>query len=186
MQSRIECNGLSVARELYELVKNEIAPGAGVDADRFWAEYAKILDDMVPANRFLIEKRNRMHEQINDYYSEHPGAPELRGYKRFLMEIGYLVPEGGSFEITTAKVDPEIAEIAGPEHRAVMRGNRHPLATIARPGPWGIATNDPKLSKRQNPDIAAKKLANLIRAWGHEIEEMLGGKPPYNLIVGKN
>ena len=41
--------------------------------------------------------------------------------------------------------------------------------------PWGIATNDPKLSKRQNPDIAAKKLANLIRAWGHEIEEMLGG-----------
>ncbi|WP_316900508.1 glutamate synthase-related protein [Pseudodesulfovibrio indicus] len=41
--------------------------------------------------------------------------------------------------------------------------------------PWGIATNDPKLSKRQNPDIAAKKLSNLIRAWGHEIEEMLGG-----------
>ncbi len=41
--------------------------------------------------------------------------------------------------------------------------------------PWGIATNDPKLSKRQNPDLAAVKLANLIRAWGHEIEEMLGG-----------
>ena len=41
--------------------------------------------------------------------------------------------------------------------------------------PWGIATNDPKLSKRQNPDIAAKKMANLIRAWGHEIQEMLGG-----------
>ncbi|HBE94371.1 MAG TPA: FMN-binding glutamate synthase family protein, partial [Desulfovibrio sp.] len=41
--------------------------------------------------------------------------------------------------------------------------------------PWGIATNDSKLSKRQNPDIAARKMANLIRAWGHEIEEMLGG-----------
>jgi len=41
--------------------------------------------------------------------------------------------------------------------------------------PWGIATNDPKLSKRQNPDIAAKKMSNLIHAWGHEIEEMLGG-----------
>lgn len=41
--------------------------------------------------------------------------------------------------------------------------------------PWGIATNDPKLSKRQNPDLAAKKLTNLIRAWSHEIEEMLGG-----------
>ncbi|WP_243546446.1 glutamate synthase-related protein [Pseudodesulfovibrio tunisiensis] len=41
--------------------------------------------------------------------------------------------------------------------------------------PWGIATNDPRLAKRQNPDIAAKKMANLVRAWGHEIEEMLGG-----------
>jgi glutamate synthase domain-containing protein 2 len=41
--------------------------------------------------------------------------------------------------------------------------------------PWGIATNDPYLAKRQNPDIAAKKMANLMRAWAHEIEEMLGG-----------
>ena len=40
--------------------------------------------------------------------------------------------------------------------------------------PWGIATNDPSLAKRQNPDIAAKKLTNLIQAWGHEIKEMLG------------
>jgi glutamate synthase domain-containing protein 2 len=41
--------------------------------------------------------------------------------------------------------------------------------------PWGIATNVPALAKRQNPDIAARKLTNLIRAWGHEIEELLGG-----------
>ena len=34
MESRIECGGLSVARELYDLVKNEIAPGAGVDPGR--------------------------------------------------------------------------------------------------------------------------------------------------------
>jgi len=41
--------------------------------------------------------------------------------------------------------------------------------------PWGIATNDARLAKRQNPDVAAKKMVNLVRAWGHEIEEMLGG-----------
>ena len=41
--------------------------------------------------------------------------------------------------------------------------------------PWGIATNDPYLAKRINPDIAAEKLANLVKAWGHEIQEMLGG-----------
>jgi glutamate synthase domain-containing protein 2 len=41
--------------------------------------------------------------------------------------------------------------------------------------PWGIATNESRLKKRQNPDVAAKRLANLVRAWGHEMEEMLGG-----------
>ncbi len=41
--------------------------------------------------------------------------------------------------------------------------------------PWGIATNDPYLAKRVHPDIAAEKLTNLVKAWGHEIQEMLGG-----------
>ncbi len=40
---------------------------------------------------------------------------------------------------------------------------------------WGIATQDPKLSKRLNPDIAAERLYNLVAAWAHEISEMLGG-----------
>nr|WP_027177375.1 glutamate synthase-related protein [Maridesulfovibrio hydrothermalis] len=41
--------------------------------------------------------------------------------------------------------------------------------------PWGIATNDKKLAKRQNPEVAAQRLVNLVQGWSHEIEEMLGG-----------
>ncbi len=40
---------------------------------------------------------------------------------------------------------------------------------------WGIATQDPNLVKRLNPDIGAKRAANLLRAWAHEIKELLGG-----------
>jgi glutamate synthase domain-containing protein 2 len=40
---------------------------------------------------------------------------------------------------------------------------------------WGIATQDPYLEKRLNPDIATERLTNLIHAWSHEIKEMLGG-----------
>jgi len=40
---------------------------------------------------------------------------------------------------------------------------------------WGITTTDPYLAKRQNPDIAARRLANLLAGWEHEIKEMLGG-----------
>jgi glutamate synthase domain-containing protein 2 len=40
---------------------------------------------------------------------------------------------------------------------------------------WGIATQDPYLEKRLNPEIARERLLNLLRAWEHEIKEMLGG-----------
>lgn len=40
---------------------------------------------------------------------------------------------------------------------------------------WGICTQDPYLTKRLNPDIATRRLVNLIRGWSHEIKEMLGG-----------
>ncbi|ADQ05599.1 Glutamate synthase (NADPH) [Caldicellulosiruptor owensensis OL] len=39
---------------------------------------------------------------------------------------------------------------------------------------WGIATQDPVLVKRLNPEIGAKRAANLLKAWSHEIKEMLG------------
>ena len=40
---------------------------------------------------------------------------------------------------------------------------------------WGIATQDPRLTRRLNPDVGARRLVNLVRAWSHEIMEMLGG-----------
>ncbi len=40
---------------------------------------------------------------------------------------------------------------------------------------WGIATQDPSLAKRLNPEIGARRLVNLLNAWSLEIKEMLGG-----------
>ena len=40
---------------------------------------------------------------------------------------------------------------------------------------WGIATQDPYLTKRLNPEVAERRLRNLLRSWGLEIKEMLGG-----------
>lgn len=40
---------------------------------------------------------------------------------------------------------------------------------------WGIATQDPWLTKRLNPEIAAERLSNLIIGWDHEFKEMMGG-----------
>ncbi len=40
---------------------------------------------------------------------------------------------------------------------------------------WGICTTDLFLTKRINPDIGAKRLANLLRGWSLELKEILGG-----------
>jgi glutamate synthase domain-containing protein 2 len=40
---------------------------------------------------------------------------------------------------------------------------------------WGICTSDLFLTKRINPDIGARRLANLLRGWSLELKDMLGG-----------
>jgi len=40
---------------------------------------------------------------------------------------------------------------------------------------WGICTSDLALTKRVNPEIGARRLANLLRGWSLEIKDMLGG-----------
>ena len=41
--------------------------------------------------------------------------------------------------------------------------------------PWGLATPDPWIGKRVNPDIASERLVNLLRGWNMEIKDMMGG-----------
>ncbi len=40
---------------------------------------------------------------------------------------------------------------------------------------WGIATQVPELVKRLNPEVGYKRLVNLVTAWKHELQEMMGG-----------
>lgn len=39
---------------------------------------------------------------------------------------------------------------------------------------WGLAIQDPYLTKRLNPDIGRRRLVNLLRVWSLEIKKMLG------------
>jgi glutamate synthase domain-containing protein 2 len=40
---------------------------------------------------------------------------------------------------------------------------------------WGICTTDLRLTKRINPDIGARRAANLLRGWSLELKDILGG-----------
>ena len=115
MSERVEINGLSVDRGLYELVDQEITPETGVDSATFWQAFADILKDMGPENRRLLDFRDELQRKLDAWHLERKNGFDDAEYKAYLQEIGYLVPEGDAFEITTANVDPEIGEIAGPQ-----------------------------------------------------------------------
>jgi len=133
--SRIEKNGLQIEPVLYDFLVKEALPGSGVDADTFFAGFSKIVHDLAPKNRDLLAKRDRMQVAIDDWYRKNGAPVDLAVYEAFLREIGYIVPEGPTFSISTANVDPEISEIAGPQLVVPVMNARYALnAANAR---WG-------------------------------------------------
>ncbi|SDT97802.1 malate synthase G [Stappia sp. ES.058] len=132
---RIEIAGLKVDAELHRFVEDEALVGTGVSSQDFWSGLSQIIHDLAPANRDLLEKRDALQARIDDWHKAHPGPVDLTAYKTFLNEIGYLVPEGEAFSVTTQNVDPEIATLAGPQLVVPITNARYALnAANAR---WG-------------------------------------------------
>ncbi|MBZ2187799.1 malate synthase G [Alcanivorax sp. JB21] len=136
MTDRIRQGALEIAPVLYDLVEKEIAPGTGVDTARFWAELEKILTDLVPKNKALLAKRDELQTRIDAWHQARKGQKiDMAEYKAFLTEIGYLLPEGDDFQISTENVDAEVARIAGPQLVVPVMNARFSLnAANAR---WG-------------------------------------------------
>ena len=133
---RVAVGNLRIDPSLYQLVRDQIAPGTGQDADAVWASFDEIVADLAPKNRALLEARDALQKRLDGWHREHAGGAFDEGeYQAFLLEIGYLVPEGDDFEITTTAVDPEISSIAGPQLVVPVDNPRYALnATNAR---WG-------------------------------------------------
>ncbi|MFB9953300.1 malate synthase G [Rhizobium puerariae] len=133
--ARIERNGLAIDGRLHDFLVKEALPGTGIDADRFFSEFSKIVHDLAPKNRALLAKRDAFQEKLDDWYRKNGAPVDLAAYEAFLREIGYLLPEGPDFKVSTENVDPEIAEIAGPQLVVPVMNARYALnAANAR---WG-------------------------------------------------
>ncbi|AGB43222.1 malate synthase G [Mesorhizobium australicum WSM2073] len=135
MTDRIEIAGLRIARELHDFVVDQALPGLGIEAARFWDGFAVIVHDLAPRNRALLAKRDAMQEKLDGWYRDNGAPIDMDAYKAFLKEIGYLVPEGPAFSVSTDNVDPEIAVVAGPQLVVPVMNARYALnAANAR---WG-------------------------------------------------
>jgi malate synthase len=136
MGTYVSIGGLKVHGNLVDLVRDEIAPGTGIDPEAFWVSLGAIVRDLGTIHRQHLESRDRLQSQIDQWHQQRQGKPlEASEYKAFLEEIGYLVPEGDNFAIATAGVDPEIATLAGPQLVVPVDNARYALnAANAR---WG-------------------------------------------------
>ena len=133
MTARITVGGLQIATELFNLVEREILPGTGINSGHFWQQFEAILSDLGPVNAALLAKREDLQAQIDNWHRQHRYEPAA--YKQFLLDIGYLLPEGEDFTITTDNVDTEITEQAGPQLVVPVKNARFALnAANAR---WG-------------------------------------------------
>ena len=136
MIQRTDKNGLQVAAELVDFIEGAALPGTGIDAGTFWAGLSDLVHDLGPKNRALLQTREDMQAKIDSWHKERAGQPhDADAYTSFLREIGYLVPEGPAFEIDTKGVDPEIAQVPGPQLVVPITNARFALnAANAR---WG-------------------------------------------------
>ncbi|HVK98246.1 MAG TPA: malate synthase G [Dongiaceae bacterium] len=128
MTERIKKGGLEIATVLYNLVAKEIAPGTGVEPDAFWSKFEQILADLAPKNKALLKKRDDIQAKVDAWHQTRAGkSVDMAEYKSFLTEIGYLLPEGPDFKITTENVDDEIAHLAGPQLVVPVKNARYAL-----------------------------------------------------------
>ena len=131
---------LKVATVLHDFVVQEALPGTGIEAAPVWAGLEKMLATLAPRNAALLAVRDEMQAKIDAWHKAHkPPTFDQKehhaAYVAFLKEIGYLLPEGPAFTISTANVDAEIATMAGPQLVVPTTNARYALnAANAR---WG-------------------------------------------------
>jgi malate synthase len=133
---RVGVANLQVAKVLHDFVVDEVLPELGIKAPAFWQGLDRIIHRFAPINRALLQKRDALQAQIDEWYRARRGqAADAAAQKAFLEEIGYLLPEGSPFAVETANVDDEIATVAGPQLVVPVSNARYALnAANAR---WG-------------------------------------------------
>ena len=134
----MRAGSLEIASPLYEFIAVEALPGTGVHIDEFWGALESILADLGPRNAALMARRDELQAQIDDWHRAACGdgrGHDGDAYANFLHDIGYLRYMDGAVTATTANVDPEIAEVPGPQLVVPVDNPRYALnAANAR---WG-------------------------------------------------
>ncbi|NHN84282.1 malate synthase G [Acetobacter musti] len=134
MTSRIQIESIGVDRTLHHFVNSEILPGTDISPLTFWSGLSALVEEFGPKVGHALEQRNRLQAAIDGFLLEN-GNPDAETQTRFLRDIGYIEDVPSAFGVTSPDVDPEIAQVAGPQLVVPVNNARYALnAANAR---WG-------------------------------------------------
>ncbi|HDZ08312.1 malate synthase G [Pseudohongiella sp.] len=135
MQAATQLNSAIDAR-FYRFINDQVLPLTTLDASAFWSGFINLVAELAPRNRELLAYRDTLQQQIDRWHQQHRDLPhDPEAYRRFLAEIGYLLPEPEAATIETGAVDDEIARIAGPQLVVPVKNAR--FAINAANARWG-------------------------------------------------
>ncbi len=121
-------NNLKVSEELLLFVNNELFKGTDISPEKFWKDFDNAVHELAPKNKELIDFRETLQKKIDEWHIDNKGKDiQIKEYKNFLKEIGYLKGEGPDFKIETSDIDDEIATIAGPQLVVPIMNARYAL-----------------------------------------------------------
>ena len=132
----IDKNGLKIDSILFEFINNEVIPGTNINIEDFWNNFEKVVHELAPINKSLIEEREKIQKQIDEWHKKNVNKEfDKREYINFLKSISYIVEEKEDFKISTSNTDKEISSIAGPQLVVPVDNARYAInAANAR---WG-------------------------------------------------
>ena len=133
---KIVKGNLTIDSKLFDFINEEVLPGTNINSDHFWSNFDKVIHELTPINKELINKREKIQEKIDEWHiSKKNSVFNKLEYINFLKSINYIVEEKENFQINTSNVDKEIATIAGPQLVVPVDNARYALnAANAR---WG-------------------------------------------------
>lgn len=121
-ESYIRTGGLFIHPALARVVEEAICPGTGFSSTYFWSCLERLTAELRPEVEECLAFRDKMQAQVDDFYQakaksgvDFTTAKQRMDSQTFLRAIGYLDPDGGSVNITTQFVDPEVATIPAPQ-----------------------------------------------------------------------
>ena len=129
-------HNLQINTILYEFINKEVIPGTNIKSDDFWNKFEKVVHELAPINKNLIEKREIIQKNIDEWHKKNKDKDfNKKDYTNFLKSNSYIAEEKEDFKIETSDVDQEIASIAGPQLVVPVDNARYALnAANAR---WG-------------------------------------------------